>query len=632
MKKLMHKLIANSLRFTKEGYVEVSVMPGIDESQYGGEGGFAERPDTPVALVDGSHDASAADAGKEETAETAAPKQSKITEEDIRDDRITIVLEDTGEGMTSSFLHEQLFAPFQKADQFKAGAGLSMTLCASLVRKLKGRMHITSDVGRGTVVTVTIPVKHQRGDITPNREIPPSNVDRLVYLYGFEGQGMQRLAQAISAQLATFGNFYTTTSIADCDYILLPEEKVLQTDGGAEAVLSKCRRGVKVGVLQAHEDAGIERAAWLHRSAGEPVYVTRKPFGPKAFAALLGAYTEGAVESANASGERKDSTDYFSLGRPSAIDKADNKRASVGSSSSGSGYAAAVGRMDGQALVGAASASKGDGGDGESPEIETESVEAKTADDELHEAAANSKHRGRGILPDLMFVPRIIDEILRAPQPYTPLLPRRKISTDENAAGVVGAAVAEANKAAALAGAQGADAPGGGGGGVMSPTSPGARIQHGLTAASQSLSFGSSTILNFFQRHGRAFQQGAGGAGANASATSSQAGTPGSAAGGSTAEQNQTQEQQQKQQQQQQASQSQAAPAPPPFEEEQFSVLVVEDNPLNARVVGQMLKQSHVLQFAAADGLEAVERFKEHAPTIVLLDINMPRMNGFDAW
>ena len=269
VKKLAHKLIANSLRFTNEGYVEVSVMPGID-----GLDDLNPKPGTAAAVI-----AAAAHSSDSEDA-LAEGDKPHVTAKNVRKDLITIVVEDTGEGMTSTFMHEQLFTPFGKADQFKAGAGLSMTLCASLVRKLKGKMHITSDVGRGTVVTVTIPVKHEEEDITPGSEIPPSNVEKLVYLYGFEGLGMQRLAQAISAQLATFGNFYTTTSIEDCDYILLPEEKCIETEGGAQAILAKCKPGIRIGVLQAHEDAGIETAAWLNRSA-PPIFVTRKPFGPK---------------------------------------------------------------------------------------------------------------------------------------------------------------------------------------------------------------------------------------------------------------------------------------------------------------------------------------------------------------
>lgn len=116
----------------------------------------------------------------------------------------------------------QLFKPFAKADQFKAGAGLSMTLCASLVRRMRGSMHVSSDVGRGTVVIVRLPVQNLPERIVTDP--PPSSKAQQIYLYGFEGKGLKHLAGAISAQLATFANLYATTHVEEADFILLPEE------------------------------------------------------------------------------------------------------------------------------------------------------------------------------------------------------------------------------------------------------------------------------------------------------------------------------------------------------------------------------------------------------------------------
>jgi CheY-like chemotaxis protein len=62
-----------------------------------------------------------------------------------------------------------------------------------------------------------------------------------------------------------------------------------------------------------------------------------------------------------------------------------------------------------------------------------------------------------------------------------------------------------------------------------------------------------------------------------------------------------------------------------------FVCLVVEDNPLNARILVTLLKRVGIDYLEAKDGVEAVEQFKKHLPQVVLLDINMPRMNGFEA-
>lgn len=44
-----------------------------------------------------------------------------------------------------------------------------------------------------------------------------------------------------------------------------------------------------------------------------------------------------------------------------------------------------------------------------------------------------------------------------------------------------------------------------------------------------------------------------------------------------------------------------------------------------------MLRQSKIEFHEAVDGVEAVEQFKKHLPAVTLLDINMPRMMGFEA-
>jgi DNA-binding response OmpR family regulator len=77
-----------------------------------------------------------------------------------------------------------------------------------------------------------------------------------------------------------------------------------------------------------------------------------------------------------------------------------------------------------------------------------------------------------------------------------------------------------------------------------------------------------------------------------------------------------------------------SAPVPPPEEVEAWEggghVLVVEDNPLNREVLARTLyRQKH--HFAlAADGIEALEMLDEARFDLVLLDVMMPRMNGFE--
>jgi CheY-like chemotaxis protein len=59
-------------------------------------------------------------------------------------------------------------------------------------------------------------------------------------------------------------------------------------------------------------------------------------------------------------------------------------------------------------------------------------------------------------------------------------------------------------------------------------------------------------------------------------------------------------------------------------------VLVVDDNEDNAHSLALLLEVAgHVAQ-VAHDGLEALESAERFAPDLVLLDIGLPRLNGFD--
>ncbi len=59
-------------------------------------------------------------------------------------------------------------------------------------------------------------------------------------------------------------------------------------------------------------------------------------------------------------------------------------------------------------------------------------------------------------------------------------------------------------------------------------------------------------------------------------------------------------------------------------------VLVVDDSPSVRRVVTNMLKANGWETQAARDGIEALEMIAKQAPAAVLLDIEMPRMDGYE--
>ncbi len=59
-------------------------------------------------------------------------------------------------------------------------------------------------------------------------------------------------------------------------------------------------------------------------------------------------------------------------------------------------------------------------------------------------------------------------------------------------------------------------------------------------------------------------------------------------------------------------------------------VMVVDDSITVRRVTQRLLKREGYRVVMAADGLQALERLMEEKPTLVLSDIEMPRMDGFD--
>ncbi len=61
-----------------------------------------------------------------------------------------------------------------------------------------------------------------------------------------------------------------------------------------------------------------------------------------------------------------------------------------------------------------------------------------------------------------------------------------------------------------------------------------------------------------------------------------------------------------------------------------YKVLVVDDVPLNQLVVEKMLVKFGMKITKASNGLDALEKLRTEIPNLVLLDLMMPVMDGFD--
>ena len=61
------------------------------------------------------------------------------------------------------------------------------------------------------------------------------------------------------------------------------------------------------------------------------------------------------------------------------------------------------------------------------------------------------------------------------------------------------------------------------------------------------------------------------------------------------------------------------------------TILLVEDDKNQRLLYEQELRQEGYEIFAAIDGKDALEKVQEQLPDVVVMDINMPRMDGIEA-
>ena len=79
-----------------------------------------------------------------------------------------------------------------------------------------------------------------------------------------------------------------------------------------------------------------------------------------------------------------------------------------------------------------------------------------------------------------------------------------------------------------------------------------------------------------------------------------------------------------------QTSEVEAQTAAPVVEQENNLIMVVDDSVTVRKVTGRLLKRNGYRTISARDGVEAMALLQEHRPAVMLLDIEMPKMDGFE--
>lgn len=83
------------------------------------------------------------------------------TGKDVKSRKVKIEIGDTGEGIPPEHL-ERIFAPFFTTKEPGKGTGLGLAVTKRIVEEHRGEIHIKSEVGKGTVVTIFFPPFHQK--------------------------------------------------------------------------------------------------------------------------------------------------------------------------------------------------------------------------------------------------------------------------------------------------------------------------------------------------------------------------------------------------------------------------------------------------------------------------------------
>jgi signal transduction histidine kinase len=96
----------------------------------------------------------------------AMPEGGKLTvttrqeRNDAGTNSIVIELADTGIGIAGQDL-EKIFDPFYTTKEVGTGTGLGLSLSYNIVKRFKGDIRVDSEVGRGTIFTITLPIDQE---------------------------------------------------------------------------------------------------------------------------------------------------------------------------------------------------------------------------------------------------------------------------------------------------------------------------------------------------------------------------------------------------------------------------------------------------------------------------------------
>jgi len=103
-------------------------------------------------------------------------KDIRPTSSQSQQSTITIIVSDSGRGISQEFLHSHLFTPFSQENPLNAGTGLGLSIVLQIVRSLGGTIDVQSEQGVGTEVKISLTLNQSSIAPQPLPESPIMSV------------------------------------------------------------------------------------------------------------------------------------------------------------------------------------------------------------------------------------------------------------------------------------------------------------------------------------------------------------------------------------------------------------------------------------------------------------------------
>ena len=79
----------------------------------------------------------------------------------MQDNHLYIQISDTGSGIDPTKIND-IFTPFYTTKPLGKGTGLGLSISYSIIHQHKGEIKVSSEIGKGSVFTVRLPLEQRR--------------------------------------------------------------------------------------------------------------------------------------------------------------------------------------------------------------------------------------------------------------------------------------------------------------------------------------------------------------------------------------------------------------------------------------------------------------------------------------